>query len=156
MSIVSISIYALTIPFYVRLDPSFRSKATAALMFSFPGTFTRYFLSWILNPRVKLFPSGTFTANSTGTALLAMLHVLQATSSGNQTKACGILQGLIDGYCGCLSTVSTFAIEVRELKGYRAWTYVLLSCLIGQLLCLVILGPSWWFADLNSTVRCPS
>jgi len=152
---LSISIYVLTIPFYVRLSPSFRTKATAALMFSFPGTFLRYFLSWLLNPRLKLFPAGTFTANSLGTAILAMCHVLQATSSGNRSVPCGILQGLIDGLCGCLTTVSTFAVEVRELKGYRAWTYVIVSVVTGQLLCLVILGPSWWSAGLNADAKCP-
>jgi len=154
--VLSICIYSLTIPFYVRLDPSFRPKATAALMFSFPGTLTRYLFSYSLNPRLKLFPLGTLTANSLGTALLAMFHVLQATVAGSKPVPCGVLQGLVDGYCGCLTTVSTFALEVRELKGYRAWLYVILSCLVGQMLCLIILGPSWWVAKLNPVPLCPS
>jgi CrcB protein len=154
VTVLSVCIYVLTIPLYVRLDPSFRAKATAALLFSFPGTLTRYVLSYLLNPRFKLFPTGTLTANSLGTALLATFHVLQATTAGSKPVPCGILQGLVDGFCGCLTTVSTFAVEVRELKGYRAWTYVILSCLIGQILCLVILGPSWWVANLNPIPVC--
>jgi len=92
-------------------------------------------------------------------ALAFGIHIgksIQATTAGSKPVPCGILQGLVDGYCGCLTTVSTFALEVRELKGYRAWIYVILSCLIGQILCLVILGPSWWVAKLNPVPLCPS
>ncbi|KZT36852.1 hypothetical protein SISSUDRAFT_988521 [Sistotremastrum suecicum HHB10207 ss-3] len=152
--VFSVVIYALTIPFFVRLNHSWRPKATAALMFSFPGTLTRYTLAWALTPRLKIMPLGTLTANSVATGLLAGFHALQATGPGSHPVSCDILQGLIDGYCGCLSTISTFAVEIRSLKGKRAWLYVGTSWIIGQLLCLVILGPSWWHAKLNETPTC--
>jgi fluoride ion exporter CrcB/FEX len=84
------------------------TQVTAALIFSFPGTLTRYLLSTALNPRLKALPLGTLVANISGTALLAAFRVLQSTPSLPSRNRCDILQGLVDGYCGCLTTVSTF------------------------------------------------
>lgn len=141
---LSIVIYVLTIPLFVRLDPSWRSLATAALLFSFPGTLSRYILSTQLNPRIKLFPVGTLIANEVATAILVACHIIQRTPNSPSPVACSILQGFIDGFCGCLSTVSSFIAEVRLLKGRKAWFYVVASLGIGQVLCLVLLGPVWW------------
>lgn len=141
---LSIVIYVLTIPFFVRLDPSWRSIATAAILFSFPGTLSRYILSTQLNPRIKSFPVGTLIANEVATAILVACHIIQRAPNAPSPVACSILQGFIDGYCGCLSTVSSFIAEVRLLKGRKAWLYVVTSIGIGQMLCLVLLGPVWW------------
>jgi CrcB protein len=127
LSVLSILMYAATLPAYFKLSPSYRHQATAALLFAFPGALTRYLLSIQLNPRNKTIPLGTFTANAVGTALLGTFHVLQSTSSPPSQNACAILQGLADGYCGCLTTISTFAVEVVTLKSRRAWFYVLIS-----------------------------
>ena len=65
-----------------------------------------------------------------------------------------ILEGLVDGYCGCLTTVSTFAVEVGALKTRRAWVYVLLSWGVSQLLLLVIMGTSWWAGGIDEENMC--
>ncbi|KAH8830936.1 hypothetical protein DL96DRAFT_984378 [Flagelloscypha sp. PMI_526] len=102
LSILSILCFFATIPIYVLLPPRYRHEATAALLFAFPGTLCRYFLSIKLNPTKPSFPLGTFVANSAGTALLGAFHVLQGTHVNPRT--CGLLQGLEDGLCGCLTT----------------------------------------------------
>lgn len=154
-TVISVLIYAATLPAYFRLPASFRHQATAALLFSYPGTLTRYFLSIKLNPLSKALPLGTFTANMFGTALLAAFHVLQNVSASPVTdSACALLQGLLDGYCGCLTTVSTFAAEIASLATRKAWRYALLSWVGGQLLILVIQGPSFWSAGVDEQRRC--
>jgi CrcB protein len=66
ITIVSVLTYVATFPAYFRLPADFRHQATAALLFSFPGTLTRYLLSIHLNPLIKTMPLGTFIANIIG------------------------------------------------------------------------------------------
>lgn len=154
LTALCILLYAGAFPAYFRMSPAFRHQATAAILFSFPGTLSRYLLSINLNPTLKLFPLGTFTANAVGTALIGTFHVLQGLRGPVSPNACGVLQGLMDGYCGCLTTVSTFATEVSALQPGRAWFYVVLSWVTCQLLLLVILGPSYWAGNVSDTVTC--
>ncbi|EGO01949.1 hypothetical protein SERLA73DRAFT_120601 [Serpula lacrymans var. lacrymans S7.3] len=154
LTIISVLTYAATFPAYFRLSPNFRHQATAALLFSYPGTLTRYLLSIYLNPRSKTVPLGTFTANMFGTSLLGTFHVLQGIYPPLSPAACSILQGLGDGYCGCLTTVSTFAAEVSALQAWKAWFYVAISWVIAQLLLLVIMGSSFWAGHVREQVTC--
>ncbi|KAI0774226.1 CrcB-like protein-domain-containing protein [Fomes fomentarius] len=156
ISALGVLIYAAAYPAYFRLSPQYRHEVTAALLFSFPGTLSRYLLSVFLNPRLKLFPLGTFVANTAGTALLGTFQVLQTIQNPGplSANACGILRGLADGYCGCLTTVSTFAAEVDALDGRRAWIYVSLSWLVSQVLLAVILGPSIGAGHVSRQITC--
>jgi fluoride ion exporter CrcB/FEX len=140
LNVLSIMVYLATFPTYFTLSASFRHQATAALLFSFPGTFTRYVLSVSLNPRSALLPVGTLVVNEVGTSLLALFHILQGLPSPVSPNACSILQGLGDGYCGCLTTVSTFAAEMRGLTARKRWLYGTISIVAGQVLLVVILG----------------
>ena len=151
---LSVLMYAATIPVYFKASPKFRHEATAALLFSYPGTLTRYFLAVTLTPRVKLLPLGTFVANVVGTGLLGTFHILQRTPKLPSPNACAILQGLMDGYCGCLTTVSTFAVEIGALKTRRAWMYFVLSWVTSQCLLLIILGSSWWGGHIDDSRVC--
>lgn len=136
------------------MSPRFRHQATAALLFSYPGTLTRYLLSLQLNPRVRLFPLGTFAANMLGTALLGALQVIQTMHSPASPNACGVLRGLADGYCGCLTTVSTFAAEVAALEDLKKWFYVLLSWVGAQCLLILIVGASVWTGSVSKSSTC--
>lgn len=151
---VSIAVYVLTIPFFVRLNHAWRPLATAAIMFSFPGTLTRYILSTQLNPRINVFPIGTFLANQFATVILGICHILQRTPSFPNAVSCSILQGIIDGFCGCLSTVSSFVSEVRLLRSRNSWIYIAASVLCGQFLLSVSLGPAWWSGRIHENVLC--
>ncbi|CAL1716250.1 unnamed protein product [Somion occarium] len=154
VSILGVLIYAAAYPAYFRLPAKFRHQATAALLFSFPGTLTRYLLSIYLNPALSLFPLGTFAANMFGTAMIGVFQVLQGLRNPLSPNACAVMQGLEDGYCGCLTTVSTFAVEVMTLEEEKNWFYVVLSWVTAQLLLLVILGPSYWAADVSERTTC--
>lgn len=154
ISLVSVLLYFAAFPAYFRLSASFRHQATAALLFSFPGTLTRYVLSILLNPRMKLLPIGTLVANGLGTALLALFHVLQGLSHPVSPGACSILQGLGDGYCGCLTTVSTFAAEMNALVGWKRWLYGTVSIMMGQVLMVVILGSAVWTGNASAGSSC--
>ncbi|KAI0327134.1 hypothetical protein GY45DRAFT_1167291 [Cubamyces sp. BRFM 1775] len=156
LSAVAVCIYAAAFPIYFRLPVAYRHEVTAALLFSFPGTLSRYLLSVYLNPRLKLFPLGTFTANMFGTGLLGMLQVLQSLPSPDtlSSHSCAILRGLADGYCGCLTTVSTFAAEVDALDNRRSWLYVTLSWLVSQCLLAVIIGPSIGAGHVHRAATC--
>ncbi|CAE6400948.1 unnamed protein product [Rhizoctonia solani] len=152
VGLFSLLAYLATIPLYFRLSPRFRIGVTSALLFSFPGTLTRHLLGTYLNALRANLPIGTLGANSLGTGLLAAFHVVQRTPVS--PTACAILQGLIDGYCGCLTTISTFAVEIRGLKGWNAWRYFGLSYIIGQVLMVAIVGGSWWSGRVKEHSMC--
>lgn len=146
--------YAAVFPAYFSMPAQFRHKATAALLFAYPGALSRYLLSVHLNQRIRALPLGTLVANSVGTALLGTFHVLQRLSNPVSPNACSLLQGLGDGYCGCLTTVSTFAAELRDLKWWKSVRYGLISWGAGQLLLLVVIGPSMWAGHVGKTITC--
>ncbi|CAE7099629.1 unnamed protein product [Rhizoctonia solani] len=150
--LLSLLAYLATIPLYFKLSPKFRIGATSALLFSFPGTLTRHIFGTYFNALRANLPIGTLGANSLGTALLAAFHVIQRTPVS--PTACAILQGLIDGYCGCLTTISTFAVEIRGLKGWNAWRYFGLSYIVGQILMVAIVGGSWWSGRVKEHSMC--
>nr|GAT59483.1 predicted protein [Mycena chlorophos] len=154
-SVLSVCVYAATIPAYLLLPDTYRHQATAAMLFSFPGTLTRYILSTYLNPVIASFPLGTFAANTAGTALLAAFHVLQSTTNPISAEACTILQGLSDGYCGCLTTISTLTAEVETLKtpGHK-YRYGLITWVTGQLILLCIFGSVLWSGDISKNQTC--
>ena len=154
ITVASIALYALTIPFFVRLDHSWRPLATAALIFSFPGTLMRYILSTQLNTRLHLFPLGTLISNEFATAILAACHAIQRAPSSPPPVACSILQGFIDGFCGCLSTVSTLVVELRTLRSTKSWIYFIISFVLGQSTLLVVLGPAWWSGQIKENNIC--
>lgn len=173
LTFVSALTYAAALLAYFLLPFDYRHQATAAIVFAFPGTLTRYMLSIHLNPLSKTFPVGTFIANIFGTALLSAFHVIQGlTSPAISSPACSVVQGLSDGqstvysilncslthdligYCGCLTTVSTFAVEVVTLRGRSKVRYVLASWTAAQLLLLVILGPSLLSGHTQKRTMC--
>ena len=97
---------------------------------------------------------GTLAANIIGTALLGVFHVLQNMPSAPSLNACALLQGLLDGFCGCLTTVSTFAAELVALEERKSWRYLVVSFALGQLVLLVILGPSFWAGNVSEQRKC--
>ncbi|KAG0633851.1 CrcB-like protein-domain-containing protein [Tuber brumale] len=126
-----------------------RGDVLFACVFSPPGAIVRFWASRLgNNPMCKAFPLGTFTVNMLGTAVLAgLLAGRYAHFEGN---TCDVLRGLGDGFCGCLTTVSTFVAEVRGLRISHAYVYAGASIVVGLCLTILILGS---YADMGSWDR---
>lgn len=102
------------------------------------GVYTRFWVSRLLNPRYlkgKFFV-GTFIVNVGGTILLAVLMVLRyggngaAVDGGRPGLKCDVVQAMADGYCGALTTVSTFVAELFALPVPRAYMYGFASVMV--------------------------
>lgn len=109
-------------------------------------------------PRFKSFPIGTFAANMLGSALLAAAYVLGITVVSADTTNCNVLDGFMDGFCGSLTTVSTFVFELKHLPRKQAYIYGAASVLGAQALFVVIIGGFSWsdpnLDDLTQGLSC--
>ena len=110
----------------------------------------RYYLS-PFNAKVKDFPIGTFTANIIGTILISISYVLRRVPP-ESPAACAALIGLSDGFCGCLTTVSTFVMEVVVLKPRVSVRYVIISIGVAQVMLLAVVGGMWWGRRFEAAV----
>lgn len=122
---------------------TWRSQALFALVLAPLGCLLRFYLSLSLNPLLATFPLGTFTANMLGTALEATFLDLQRVPVGGLV-GCQVLQGMEDGFCGCLTTVSTWVVELNGLRLRHAYLYGAVSVGIGLVLMIVITGSLQW------------
>lgn len=122
---------------------TWRSQALFALVFAPLGCLLRFYASTHLNGRIKNFPLGTFAVNIFGTALEAMLLDLQRVPVGGMV-GCQVLQGIFDGFCGCLTTVSTWVAELTALRLRHAYLYGLMSVAISLSLLVIITGSLQW------------
>ncbi|KAK9455347.1 CrcB-like protein-domain-containing protein [Dipodascopsis uninucleata] len=115
-----------------------------AIVFGPLGTLTRWMLSRKLNQLKPSFPVGTFIANVLGTILIGIFTIGQQKTKNE--VACQVFQGLMDGLCGCLTTVSTFALELLTLQRGNAWIYGSTSVIIGFISMILTLGILHWGA----------
>ena len=120
-----------------------RSKALFALVFAPLGCLLRFYVSLRLNGKIKAFPLGTFAVNIVGSALQAMFIDLQRAPVGGLV-GCQVLQGLEDGFCGCLTTVSTWVGELKGLRIRHAYFYGGMSIAVGLSCMIVIMGSLLW------------
>src|SRR5262249_28916226 len=63
---------------------------------------------------------GTFIVNISGSLIYAACILLQSYK-GINLIGCKVLQGVEDGLCGCLTTVSTWVVEITSLR--RTYIY---------------------------------
>ncbi|BDD55226.1 hypothetical protein MPDQ_005795 [Monascus purpureus] len=135
---------------------TWRGRAIFAVVFSPLGCLFRFYISLYLNPRLPTFPLGTFAANMLGTIILGMCYDLQhakgigaVATGGLITKSlltsCQVLQGVMDGFCGSATTVSTWVSELNGLSCRRsAYLYGILSVGVGLGFLVVIMGSLRW------------
>lgn len=128
-----------------------RGVAAFAMVFAPLGTLARFYASLWLNGRKPSFPLGTFAVNVLGTAVLGMAWDLQRVPLGG-VVGCQVLQGVSDGFCGCLTTVSTWVSELAALRRRHAWAYGVASVLVSFGVMMVVMGGLRWtegFAGLR-------
>ncbi len=129
---------------------AWRGQALFACVFAPIGCLARYYISLPVNAIVPSFPLGTFTVNVFGTAVLGMAYDLQHVALfgpmavGGNTIGCQVLQGIMDGFCGALTTVSTWILEMDALKRRHAYIYGSVSVLSGLSLLIVVMGSVRW------------
>jgi fluoride ion exporter CrcB/FEX len=152
---VSILIYAATFPVFFLLSSEYRGMVTAALLFSFPGVITRHILGTLFNSKIPSFPIGTFASNILATVITAVSYVLQHVDpAACDPTAFTMLQGLVDGYTACLSTVSTYAAEIHVMNRRHAWRYSLVSCVAAQVVLILVIGIAKWKVGLQASTGC--
>lgn len=130
-------------------DETWRGQAIFACIFAPFGCLLRFYISVLLNPLTASFPLGTFTVNIFGTAVLAMAYDLQhvaigSAGAGGGRIGCQVLQGLMDGFCGALTTVSTWMLEIEGLRRAHAYVYAGASVGVGTCVCLAVMGSVRW------------
>jgi CrcB protein len=130
-----------------------RGRAVFALVFSPLGCLGRFYASIYLNNKIASFPLGTFVVNIFGTAIIGMTYDLQHVPLGG-VIGCQVLQGIEDGFCGCLTTVSTWVIELTSLRRRNAYRYGAASVAIALCFLIIIMGSLQWtrgFSELQCT-----
>ncbi|CAI2183238.1 2963_t:CDS:2 [Funneliformis geosporum] len=123
-----------------------------ATVFAPIGTSIRCYLSKY-NTLKKHFPLGTFAANLSGSIVLGILFLLSNGIVSSQLS-CEIIEGLANGFCGCLTTISSFANEITRLPRKHAYKYALVSVLMGQVAMILTIGIYHWTIGLSSTSTC--
>ncbi|WP_250002366.1 fluoride efflux transporter CrcB [Actinoplanes sp. M2I2] len=91
------------------------------------GAPLRYLIDQALKKKAGTFPVGTFVVNVAGSALLGFL--IGVPTPADMTALLGT------GFCGALTTYSTFSLEALTLvengERFRAMLYVLASLAVG-------------------------
>ncbi|KAL1844404.1 hypothetical protein VTJ49DRAFT_83 [Mycothermus thermophilus] len=124
-----------------------RGKVTFALVFAPLGCLARFYVSLMLNRRVATFPLGTFVVNIVGTGVLGMAWDLSHSSTaigGGGVIGCQVLAGIQNGFCGCLTTVSTWVSELASLRRRHAYVYGGASIFAGFAVMVAVMGGLRW------------
>lgn len=134
-----------------------RYRATMALVFAPPGCLLRFYLSRTLNSRAPSFPLGTFAVNVFGTCIEGMCYDLQhanvviGNSVSGGANTCAVLEGVMQGFCGCATTVSTWVVELNSLRRYHAWRYGLVSVGVALGFQVIIMGSMAWSVGFDQS-----
>ena len=81
----------------------------------------QFFLPLHLNRQITSFPLGISTENLGGVIVLGMAYSLQRVSTSSSALGGGsfdgsqVLEGIINRFCGCLTTLSTWVLELTDL-----------------------------------------
>lgn len=126
-----------------------RGRAVFALVFAPLGCLGRFYASIYLNNKIASFPLGTFAMNILGTIILGMSYDLQHVPMGG-VIGCQALQGIEDGFCGCLTTVSTWVVELSSLRRRHSYVYGAASVIVAVCFLIVIMGSMQWTRGFSS------
>lgn len=121
---------------------SYRPNFSFAIVVGPFGAIARYHISRLLNPISSTLPYGTLFCNTLSTTIVAVMQLL--ARHPRNALGCAALKGVIDGFCGSLSTISTMVVELRGLSTFHSYRYILVSWAAAQCALVVILGSWVW------------
>jgi fluoride ion exporter CrcB/FEX len=138
---------------------TWRGQVIFAVVFAPLGSILRYYVSSKLNHLSYSFPLGTFACNVFGTVVLGMVYDLQhaplgqgvSSGIGGGLVGCQVMQGVIDGFCGSLAVVTTWAAEMVHLER-RGYLYGLASITAAGSLLIAIMGSVKWALGFQDAV----
>lgn len=104
-------------------------------------------------------PIGHVCVNMFGTLVLAVVwdlqrlpnHAITANFGGNLVS-CQVLQAIEDGFCGCLTTVSTWVLELSTLRRRHSYQYGFASIGASLMIVVVVMGSLKWTVGLSQPV----
>lgn len=105
------------------------------------GLYLRFWLSKLNTAELKF---GTFIANMLATSIACTLFILSSPRVAKTDSQLSILNALINGFAGTLSTVSTFVAELHTLHLPRAYIYGILTLGTGWILAVITMGSYFW------------
>ena len=137
---------------------TWRGQVVFSLIFAPVGCLLRFYASMYMNSIFTSFPLGTFVVNISGTAILGICWDLQhaplgstGASIGGGVVGCQVLQGIQDGFCGCLTTVSTWVLELLGLRRKHSYFYGIISIGVGLAFLVIIMGSLAWSRGFSET-----
>ncbi|KAE8138581.1 CrcB-like protein-domain-containing protein [Aspergillus pseudotamarii] len=135
---------------------SWRGPFLFSLVFAPVGCLSRFYISLKLNSRIIGFPLGTFIVNIVGTMVFGMAYSIQHATVSTSTltiggiTGCEVLEGIMDGFCGCLTTVSTWILELSDLRRRHAYVYGSVSVAVALCFLVIEIGSLEWTRGLTT------
>ncbi|CAR28900.1 ZYRO0F14564p [Zygosaccharomyces rouxii] len=134
-----------------------RGKWTLFALFGIFGSYLRYQLSNWCNGWIKNFPMGTFIANELAVILIACFQIIirgrknyhEQRPVAHTMNSCRVTTALVSGFCGSLSTISTFINEAYKLEFNYMLIYYFVSVFVSYSLLVVIMGSYSWTRGLT-------
>jgi len=134
------------------VDDNNRKIWISCLLAPFGGCL-RYILSF-RNSMYPNFPLGTFLANIIGTLCLGIFFIFRFAFNRKEFL-CHFLIAVADGFCGCLTTISTFINELVSLNTKYLYFYCISSIVVAQIVLLITFGFYGWSSGLkNGMINC--
>ena len=155
--IMNMMIFVVVIIFFIAVMPNLHiapitilNSPLFLLFFTFSsmlGAICRYFIGfWFNDPNSRYFPQfGTFLSNMIACILLSVSTFNNENPEIDNSHLYydGVYNSLIIsiqfGFCGCLSTISTFIAEVCTIKFHQSIIYIIASTVVAQVLIFILI-----------------
>lgn len=158
LQVISISLSIPLVVVHVVLASvydNYSREWTLSAIFGMVGSLLRYLLARLYNSKNKNFPWGTFLANFVATLMFAVLVIVQRGKKNSKSmivtsaNTSRILVALTNGFCGGLSTISTFIYEGYKLPFRHTMKYYTITIASCYIICVVVLGSYAWTRGLG-------
>lgn len=104
------------------------------------GVWTRY---WLMPLNRTVFRLGTIISNMSATIAASILWLCMHLQHDTSTQL-AVMAALASGFCGSLSTISSFIAELDMLRLKHAYIYGISTVAAGFSICIVVMGSYKW------------